>query len=109
MTQYHRKKVFLEHRADKEMHKLPKPIRDEFDVLFAILHNTGSLSYPQGRKLSSYDLFEIRVKRQNIYRCIYCYYKDSIVILSAFQKKSQKTPIKEIEKALNRKNNLTNR
>lgn len=106
MSQYQSKNVLLEPRADKEISKLPTPVRESFDELFALLHKSGSLSYPQARKLSSYDLFEIRVKRGSIYRCLYCYHKNHIVILSAFEKKSQKTPIKEIQKALQRKNNL---
>jgi phage-related protein len=106
MSQYFRKRVLLESRANKEISNLPKPIRKTFDELFAQLHKTGSLNYPQARKLSGYDLFEIRVKKKNLYRCIYCYHEKGIVILSVFKKKSQKTPIKEIEKAIKRKNNL---
>jgi phage-related protein len=106
MTQYKSKRVLLEQRADKEIAKLPKSVREAFDGLFALLHESGFLSFPQARKLSGYDLFEIRIKRGNIYRCLYCYHKNHIVILSAFEKKSQKTPTKEIEKALQRKNNL---
>jgi phage-related protein len=47
-------------------------------------------------------LYEIRVKyRSDIFRIFCCFDEDSVVILfNAFQKKSQKTPKKEIEKGL---------
>lgn len=46
-------------------------------------------------------LYEIRVKYQsNIYRIFCCFDEGNLVVLfNGFQKKSQKTPTKEIEKA----------
>ncbi len=44
---------------------------------------------------------------ESIYRGIYCYFDTTVVILSFFKKKTQKTPFKEIQKALKRKYNLT--
>lgn len=48
-------------------------------------------------------LFEIRVEFQgNTYRIFCCFDEGNLVVLvNGFQKKSQKTPRKEIEKALN--------
>lgn len=47
-------------------------------------------------------LYEIRVQYQsNIYRIFCCFDSgELVVLLSAFQKKSQKTPKKEIDKAI---------
>jgi putative addiction module killer protein len=47
-------------------------------------------------------LFELRIEYQgNIYRIFFIFDKGDIVILfNGFQKKSQKTPMKEIEKTL---------
>ncbi len=47
-------------------------------------------------------LFEIRIEYQsNIYRIFCCFDKGNLVVLfNGFQKKSQKTPRKEIDKAL---------
>ena len=47
-------------------------------------------------------LYEIRIEYQsNIYRIFCCFDKEKLVVLfNAFQKKTQKTPKKEIEKAL---------
>lgn len=46
-------------------------------------------------------LFEIRIEYQsNIYRIFCCFDKGNLVVLfNGFQKKTQKTPRKEIEKA----------
>lgn len=46
-------------------------------------------------------LYEIRIEYQsNIYRIFCCFYKGQLVVLfNGFQKKTQKTPKKEIEKA----------
>jgi phage-related protein len=47
-------------------------------------------------------LFEIRIEfESNIYRVFCCFDEGNIVVLfNGFQKKSQKTPKKEIDKAL---------
>jgi phage-related protein len=47
-------------------------------------------------------LFELRIEYQgNIYRIFFIFDEGNIVILfNGFQKKSKKTPLKEIEKAL---------
>ena len=47
-------------------------------------------------------LYEIRVEYStNIYRIFCCFDEENIVVLfNAFQKKTQRTPLKEIEKAL---------
>lgn len=55
------------------------------------------------KHLSGTDgLYEIRVSYQsNVYRIFCCFDEGSIIILfNGFQKKTQKTPKKEIEKAL---------
>ncbi|MBK8699283.1 MAG: type II toxin-antitoxin system RelE/ParE family toxin [Saprospiraceae bacterium] len=48
------------------------------------------------------NLFYLRVKQgSNIYRIFFCYDEDKIVvIMNGFTKKSQKTPSKEIERAV---------
>ena len=51
--------------------------------------------------INSNGLFEIKIEYQsNIYRIFCCFDKGKLVVLfNAFQKKTQKTPKKEIEKA----------
>jgi phage-related protein len=53
--------------------------------------------------MTGYDeLYEIRIEYQsNIYRVFCCFDEGKlIVLLNGFQKKTQKTPINEIEKAM---------
>ena len=55
-------------------------------------------------------LFEIRVQQgRNIFR-IFCFFEENrlIVLINGFQKKTQKTPKKEIEKALKIKEEYEN-
>lgn len=57
--------------------------------------------------MSGYEgLYEIRVEYQsNIYRIFCCFDEGRLVVLfNGFQKKSQKTPKEEIEKAMRLKN-----
>ena len=59
------------------------------------------------KHLSGTDgIYEIRIEYQsNIYRIFCCFDKGNVVILfNAFQKKSQKTPQKELDKAIRLKN-----
>lgn len=53
--------------------------------------------------MTGYDgLFEVRIEYQsNIYRVFCCFDQGKLIVLfNAFQKKTQKTPKKEIEKAM---------
>ena len=100
MTQY-KKKVFIEKHTLKEFNKLEICIKEELFALFKELSLFGFLEYPEGKKLQGYDLYEGRVKNIGIFRCIYSYEKENVIlVLNVFRKKTNKTPIKEIEKAL---------
>lgn len=58
---------------------------------------------PHLKKLKGTPFWEIRILGQDNFRIIYAViYKNSLLILHAFNKKSQKTPPKEIFIALNR-------
>jgi len=103
MSQYEKKDIYIDSNARRELLSLPKRIQKDFEQLIEELGYRGFLKYPDGKKLSGYDLFEIRVKRKEIYRCIYVYLQNKIVLLSFFKKKSNRTPTKEIQKALKRK------
>ena len=62
-----------------------------------------SLGTPLLKKLDK-DLWEIRCKLDNkIARIIITLYKDSIVLLHGFIKKSQKTPLKDLKLAKRRR------
>lgn len=97
-----KKKVLFDKRASKEFRKFPGEVRAKGLALIDKLSSEGTLIEPYGKKLSS-ELFEIRIKYQGQWRLIYAYLiDDEIVILSAFQKKSQKTPIQELSRAIKR-------
>jgi phage-related protein len=103
MAQSPSKTVYVHSNAKKEIESFPKEVKREIEFLVAELSNCGTLKYPEGKKLLGYDLFEMRISLIGAFRCFYCYFENDIVILSAFQKKSQKTPKREIQKALKRR------
>ncbi|HLB60369.1 MAG TPA: type II toxin-antitoxin system RelE/ParE family toxin [Patescibacteria group bacterium] len=98
------KVIYIDRRAEKELRKFPRLVQLKFQALFEILQQEGKLEEPFGKKLSgTINLFEIRVKYQGQWRVLYSYmYKDSIVVLAAFAKKTQKTPSAELRKAKKR-------
>ena len=106
VTQYKdvKKAVLIDRRAQKELKSFSRPVQLKFQALFEILEEEGRLEEPFGKKLSgTINLFEARVKHQGQWRSLYAYvYKDSIIILCAFSKKTQRTPLKELERAKNR-------
>lgn len=52
------------------------------------------------QKKINHKLFEIRVKVKNIYRAFYAYKNlNDVIILHIFNKKTQKTPLKDIKLA----------
>jgi phage-related protein len=61
---------------------------------------------PHSKKIVA-DIFELRVRGQQEVRIFYCFYKNQIHLLSGFVKKSQKTPAKEIQKAVNKFRDLS--
>lgn len=85
-----KKVVQIDRNAEKEISKFPKAVQIKFRALINILIKRGKLEHPDGKKLPK-GLFEMRVKHGNIYRSLYAYLKqDLIIVLSAFIKKTQK-------------------
>ena len=98
-----KKSVIIDKRADKEIRKFGRKVLNKFRALFDILKDEGVLAEPFAKKLSETGLFEVRVKYRGQYRALYAYFeKEYIVILTAFIKKTQKTPLHEISKAKKR-------
>ncbi len=97
-----KKIVAIDASAVKELDAFPLEVRARFNDLFEILSIEGKLEMPFAKKIAD-DLFEIRVKDKGQWRATHAYVqKNQIVILTAFQKKTQKTPKKELLKALKR-------
>ncbi|MBU0504532.1 MAG: type II toxin-antitoxin system RelE/ParE family toxin [bacterium] len=87
--------VFLDSLDDKTLAKVYRYLE--------VLENTGSLPFPHARKMKGCDgLWELRVTSpKGGVRIFYVYAeKNKTVLISGFIKKSQKTPQKEINRAL---------
>ena len=80
---------------------LNKDVREKIDYVLDMLKRVKRLN-PKFIKHIKDGLFELRIEWEgNIYRVFFVFDEGNIVVLfNGFQKKSQKTPIKEIEKAL---------
>ena len=61
---------------------------------------------PYSKKMAN-NLFELRIRGFQEVRIFYTFKHDSVHVLHVFQKKSQKTPIKEIKTAEERLKHLT--
>ena len=81
----------------------PRKVQDKIIKVLDILENVERvpityLKYIEGTN----DLFEVRIQLgTNIFRIFCCFDGNRLVVLfSGFQKKTQKTPSKEIERAI---------
>ena len=78
-------------------------VQEKIEYVFNVIRTVDRIPQKFLKHIESTDgLYEIRIKvGSDIYRIFCCFDKGKIVILfNGFQKKSQKTPKKEIEKAL---------
>ena len=78
-------------------------VKSKFQYVFELLKQVEMVPKKFLSPMTGYEgLFEIRIEFQsNIYRIFCCFDKGNLIILfNGFQKKSQKTPKKEIEKAM---------
>jgi phage-related protein len=81
-------------------------VKARFAQIFDLLQDKGtSVGMPYVRPIVNTKLYEIRVEQStNIYRIFYFAYTERrFVLLHGFQKKTQKTPKKEIELAEKRR------
>jgi phage-related protein len=81
-------------------------VKARFAQIFDLLQEQGtSVGMPYVRPIVNTKLYEIRVKQDtNIYRIFYfAYTGQRFILLHGFQKKTQKSPNKEIELAAKRR------
>ena len=86
---------------------LDKKVQLKFQYVFELIKQVDRVPLKFLSPMKGYDgLFEVRVEfESNIYRVFCCFDKGRLVVLfNGFQKKTQKTPKKEIEKAMRLKN-----
>lgn len=85
----------------KELRVFPVDVLDEFLDAVALLKSGAVLSMPLSKSMASVGkgVHELRLKISNgIYRVFYVLKKkEAIYVVHAFQKKTQKTPAKNIE------------
>jgi len=91
---------------------LDSSVQEKIEFIFKIIRTVDRIPEKFFKHIDGSDgLFEIRIKTgSGIYRVFCCFDKGRIVILfNGFQKKSQKTPKKEIEKAARLKQEYFNK
>ena len=87
-------------------YKQTQKVRQRIDWTLGIIEELGIVPEKYLKHLTGTDLYEIRVSSgNNIFR-IFCFFDRGklVVLLNGFQKKTQKTPLKDIEKAENLRN-----
>ncbi|HMZ45955.1 MAG TPA: type II toxin-antitoxin system RelE/ParE family toxin [Chitinophagaceae bacterium] len=86
-------------------------VQEKIEYVFKILRTVQKVPKKFLDHMTGTDgLYEIRIEfESNIYRIFCCFDKDNLVVLfNGFQKKSQKTPKKEIDLALKLKDEYFN-
>lgn len=89
----------------------PQKVQEKIEFVFKIIRNVQNVPRKFLQHLAGTDgLYEIRIEfGSNIYRIFCCFDKGALVVLfNGFQKKTQKTPRKEIELALKLKDEYFN-
>ena len=82
---------------------LAEKVKDKIDYVLFLVTVADRIPRKFFEQLTGYDgLFEIRIEfESNIYRIFCCFDEGNLVVLfNGFQKKTQKTPKKEIDKAM---------
>lgn len=98
-----RKIIFHGHYFAEFYIKQTEKVQEKIEYVFKIVRTVQIVPKKFLEHMTGTDgLYEIRIEFQsNIYRIFCCFDKGNLVILfNAFQKKTQKTPKKEIELAL---------
>ncbi len=91
--------------------ELDAGVKSKFQYVFELIRQVEMVPKKFLAPMTGYEgLFEIRIEYQsNIYRVFCCFDKGKLIILlNGFQKKTQKTPKKEIEKAMRLKEEYFN-
>ena len=102
-----RQLVFFKNYFRDFLEPLNEKVKDKIDQVLFLVMIAEQIPRKFFQHMAGTDgLFEIRIEYQsNIYRIFCCFDEGNLVVLfNGFQKKSLKTPKKEIEKALRIKN-----
>ena len=103
--------IFHEHHFSDFYLKQNERVQEKIEYVFMVIKNVQNVPKKFLDHLSGTDgLYEIRIEfESNIYRIFCCFDKGNLIVLfNGFQKKTQKTPKKEIEMALKLKEEYFN-
>jgi len=98
-----RKIIFFENHFIEFYQKQNPKVKGKIQYVFELIKQVNKVPEKFFKHLTgTKGLYEIRIEYQsNIYRIFCCLDKGKLVVLfNGFQKKTQKTPKKEIEKAI---------
>lgn len=83
------------------------PSRRKYYAALSLLEEDGVLGYPRAEKVAGHrNLFEIRIITPGNERFFYCYDAGTTIYVVQFEKRTRKTPSREIAKAIAIRNNL---
>ena len=97
-----RQLIYFRHYYWDFFNNQTEKIKDKIDYVLFLMTIADKIPGKFFEQMTGYDgLFAIRIEfESNIYRIFCCFDKGNLVVLfNGFQKKTQKTPKKEIEKA----------
>ena len=98
-----RELLFFESHFIEFVNALPQKVKDKIGYVLYLLTVSERIPVKFFKHIEGTDgLFEVRIEfESNIYRIFCCFDEGRLIVLfNAFQKKTQKTPQREIEKAL---------
>ena len=98
-----RKLIYFKNYFNDFFDSQTEKVKDKIDYVLYLVTFTGQIPKKFFQSMTGYDgLFEIRIEiGSNIYRVFCCFDEGNLVVLfNGFQKKTQKTPKKELEKAM---------
>lgn len=98
-----RKLIFYKDYFNDFFDTLPDKVKGKIDEVLYMIMVLERIPAQFFSHMTSYDgLYEIRIEySSNIYRMFCCFDEGNLIVLfNGFQKKSQKTPQKEIDKAM---------
>ena len=89
----------FDEKVDDFIENLQKPVDARADRMIDLLKQFGTdVGMPYSKSLGN-KLFELRIRGQQEVRIFYTFYQGEAVLLHGFIKKTQKTPLREIETA----------
>ena len=102
-----RKLIYFKNYFKEFFDSQTEKVKEKIDYVLFLVTVAEQIPKKFFQSMTGYEgLFEIRIEiGSNIYRVFCCFDEGNLVVLfNGFQKKTQKTPKKEIEKAMKIKN-----